>query len=46
MDYKPSEDITLYGVVAQGNKPGYFNNRAVALSPGIDPAVKEETIWN
>ena len=46
VDYKPSDDVTLYGVVSQGNKPGYFNNRAVALSLGIDPAVKEETIWN
>ncbi|MXZ29145.1 MAG: TonB-dependent receptor [Gammaproteobacteria bacterium] len=46
VDYKPSEDVTLYGVVSQGNKPGYFNNRAVAESLGIDPAVKEETIWN
>ena len=46
VDYKPSEDVTLYGVISQGNKPGYFNNRAVALNLGIDPAVKEETIWN
>ncbi|MXW72985.1 MAG: TonB-dependent receptor [Gammaproteobacteria bacterium] len=46
VDYKPSEDVTLYGVVSQGNKPGYFNNRAVALNLGIDPAVKEETLWN
>jgi outer membrane receptor protein involved in Fe transport len=46
LDYKPREDVTLYGVVSQGNKPGYFNNRAVAESLGIDPAVKEETIWN
>lgn len=46
MDYKPNEDVTLYGVISQGNKPGYFNTRAVALSLGIDPAVKEETLWN
>ena len=46
VDYKPNEDVTLYGVVSQGNKPGYFNNRAVALNLGIDPAVKEETLWN
>lgn len=46
VDYKPNEDITLYGVVSQGNKPGFFNNRAVALNLGVDPTVKEETIWN
>ena len=46
VDYKPNEDITLYGVISQGNKPGFFNNRAVALNLGVDPTVKEETIWN
>ena len=46
VDYKPNEDVTLYGVIAQGNKPGFFNNRAVATRLGVDPNVKEETIWN
>ncbi|MCY3604242.1 MAG: TonB-dependent receptor [Gammaproteobacteria bacterium] len=46
VDYKPNEDVTLYGVVSQGNKPGFFNNRAVAVRLGVDPTVKEETIWN
>ena len=46
VDYKPNEDATLYAVIAQGNKPGFFNNRAVALNLGVDPTVKEETIWN
>ena len=46
VDYKPNEDTTLYGVISQGNKPGFFNNRAVATSLGVDPNVKEETIWN
>ena len=46
VDYKPNEDVTLYGVISQGNKPGFFNNRAVALNLGVDPTVKEETIWN
>ena len=46
VDYKPNEDVTLYAVIAQGNKPGFFNNRAVAVNLGVDPTVKEETIWN
>ncbi|MCY4255005.1 MAG: TonB-dependent receptor [Gammaproteobacteria bacterium] len=46
VDYKPNEDMTLYGVVSQGNKPGFFNNRATAERLGISPTVKEETIWN
>ena len=46
VDYKPNEDVTVYGVISQGNKPGFFNNRAVALNLGVDPTVKEETIWN
>ncbi len=46
LDYKPYEDITLYGVISQGNKPGFFNNRTVAVRLGVDPTVKEETIWN
>lgn len=46
VDYKPNEDVTLYGVISQGNKPGFFNNRAVAINLGVDPTVKEETIWN
>ncbi|MCY3988955.1 MAG: TonB-dependent receptor, partial [Gammaproteobacteria bacterium] len=46
VDYKPNEEVTLYGAVSQGNKPGFFNNRAVALNLGVDPTVKEETIWN
>ena len=46
VDYKPNEDATVYGVISQGNKPGFFNNRAVAVNLGVDPTVKEETIWN
>ena len=46
VDYKPNDDATLYAVIAQGNKPGFCNNRAVALIMGVDPTVKEETIWN
>ena len=46
VDYKPNEDVTLYGVISQGNKPGFFNNRATAENLGVSPTVKEETIWN
>jgi len=46
VDYKPNEDVTLYGVIAQGNKPGFFVNRDIAARLGVDRVVKEETIWN
>lgn len=46
VDYKPNENATLYGVVSQGNKPGYFNDAAVAERLGVSPEVKEEVIWN
>jgi len=46
VDYKPNEDMTLYGVISQGNKPGFFNNRETAENLGVSPTVKEETIWN
>ena len=46
VDFKPNKDVTFYGVISQGNKPGFFNNRAVAINLGISPTVEEETIWN
>lgn len=46
VDYKPNDDMTLYGVVSRGNKPGFFNNATVATNLGIAPEVLEETSWN
>lgn len=46
VDYKPNDDVTLYGVLSRGNKPGSFNNAIVSAALGIDPNVKEETVWN
>ncbi len=46
VDYKPNDDVTLYGVVSRGNKPGFFNNAVVAANLGVSPDVLEETAWN
>ena len=46
LDYKPTDDITIYGVVAKGNKPGNFNDRAVSEALGLEPQVREEIVWN
>lgn len=46
LDYKPNDDVTLYGVVSRGNKPGFFNNAAVAANLGVAPEVLEESAWN
>lgn len=46
LDYKPNDDVTLYGVVSRGNKPGFFNNAAVSANLGVAPEVLEESAWN
>lgn len=46
LDYKPNDDMTLYGVVSRGNKPGFFNNAVVSANLGVAPEVLEETAWN
>lgn len=46
LDYKPNDDVTLYGVISRGNKPGFFNNAAVAANLGVAPEVLEESAWN
>ena len=46
LDYKPNDDVTLYGVLSRGNKPGFFNNAVVSANLGVAPEVLEETAWN
>lgn len=46
LDYKPNDDMTLYGVVSRGNKPGFFNNAVVSANLGVAPEVLEESAWN
>jgi outer membrane receptor protein involved in Fe transport len=44
LDYKPTPDNTIYGVVAKGNKPGAIN-----ADPRFPPAIQfadEESSWN
>ncbi|MBL8643308.1 MAG: TonB-dependent receptor [Rhodospirillaceae bacterium] len=44
LDYKPTEDTLIYGVIAKGNKPGAIN-----ADPRFPPDIqfaKEESSWN
>ena len=46
LDFKPNDDQTYYALVSRGNKPGFFNNTAVATRLGVSPEVLEESVWN
>lgn len=46
VDFKPDDDTTLYGLVSRGNKPGFFNNAAIAALLNRPVIVDEEFVWN
>jgi outer membrane receptor protein involved in Fe transport len=46
VDTKPNDDLTLYGLVSRGNKPGFFNNAAIAALLNRPAIVDEEFVWN
>ncbi|MDX2224287.1 MAG: TonB-dependent receptor, partial [Rhodospirillaceae bacterium] len=46
VDYKPQDDYTIYGLASRGNKPGFFNNAAVAALLRRPAVVDEEFVWN
>jgi outer membrane receptor protein involved in Fe transport len=44
LDYKPSENLTFYGIVSKGNQPGGFN-----ADPRLPESLRtfaEEELWN
>ena len=44
LDWRPTNDLMLYGTVAKGNKPGSFNT--ASGTPIAFRTVREEEIWN
>lgn len=44
VDYKPSEDMTLYAQAAKGNKPGDFNTGATVAPEFV--VLDEEELWS
>ena len=46
VDYKPDDDKTLYALLSRGNKPGFFNNAAIAALINRPAIVDEEFVWN
>jgi iron complex outermembrane receptor protein len=46
VDFRPDDDKTLYALASRGNKPGFFNNAAIAALIGRPAVVDEEFVWN